>query len=152
MRVSTIPGRKVYGTREDTAWCTLESDRQLGSHIIGTYIIRIHMIKSLYIWMNSHCFIWEEITTAIRRSLLASQPASLALLQNTHVQHTERLNSLRNHIRLIDNDRTSIDKQQTANASVFIAVTFKSIKSQSSGMNQWDSATQGSGKTSDEGC
>ena len=50
----------------------------------------------------------------------ACQPACLASLQNMSIQLIERLNSFRNHIRLIDNGPILINSRQLANVGAFI--------------------------------
>ena len=86
-------------------------------------MIRAHVIKSLYThgWVVSASFGRKSLLhygEACLPAMLASQPVSL--LRNTYVQRTERLNSSRNHIILIDNDHTSI-YSRTANDSAFIS-------------------------------
>ena len=96
------------GTGEDTAWCTLESDRWT---VIRTHKIMIRggsVILHMDVW--SHCFRpWDHCTTE-KPACQPCLPACLLLilLQNNHPPHTARLNSSRNHIRLIDKGLTSI--------------------------------------------
>ena len=51
-----------------------------GSHIWRDTYDQGPCDQSLYIWMGSLCFIWEETTTALRRSLPASHACQLACL------------------------------------------------------------------------
>ena len=125
-------GRMAQG-RE--AWCKLESDGSPRSegHTSRAHTIsnqegeQVTLLHTNYGGRVVTCF--KKVgrvhcsTEKPARQPLACQPACLGLLQNTCVPRTKRLNSFRNHIRLIDNDHTSI-YSRTANASAFIPSQF----------------------------
>ena len=74
-----------------------------------------HFIKSLYTTDEEQSLLqnnWESTCSAEKPACQppACQPACSAfILQNSYVQHTERLKSSRNHIILIDKTPTSIN-------------------------------------------